>query len=196
MVYAVTVGVKPKEKFYRESIVKHTLLWLDLEMTGLSPDRDIILQCAAAVTNNELAVVAEGAEYVIGWTSAQLEHMDAVVRAMHTNSGLLERVQQSTHLLAEVEQALITFFNTHCEPYKTLLCGNSIWVDRAFLKRHMPRFEALLHYRMIDVSTVKELTLRWYPDLAPFEKKKQHTALADLYESIDELLYYKHHIFV
>jgi len=175
--------------------MKHTLLWLDLEMTGLSPERDTILQCAVLVTDDQLKPVAEGVEYVIHHTPEMLTSMHQEVRAMHTKSGLLERISQSPHALAVVEQALIGFFNTHCEPHKTLLCGNSIWVDRAFLKRYMPRFESLFFYRMIDVSTIKELALRWYPKLPQFKKQKQHTALADISESIAELSYYKKHIF-
>lgn len=176
--------------------MKQTLFWLDLEMTGLLPEKDIILQCAALVTDDQLNPVAEGVEYVINCADAQLKHMHPDVRIMHTKSGLFERVQQSSHTLADVEDKLIAFFTAHCEPQKTLLCGNSIWVDRTFLKRHMPHFEALFHYRMIDVSTIKELALRWYPKLAPFEKQKNHTALADLHESIAELVYYKKHTFV
>jgi len=175
--------------------MKHTLLWLDLEMTGLSPATDTILQCAALVTDNQLSPVAEGVEYTINHTPEMFAKMDQSVRAMHASSGLLERVTKSSYTLADVENQLIAFFNTHCEPHQTLLCGNSIWVDRAFLKHHMPRFEALFHYRMIDVSTIKELALRWYPKLPPFTKQKKHTALADIAESIAELSYYRNHIF-
>lgn len=175
--------------------MKQTLFWLDLEMTGLSPEKDSILQCAALVTDDQLKPVAEGIEYVINCADAQLIQMHPDVRAMHTKSDLLERVQQSPHTLTAVENALIELFTTHCQVRKTLLCGNSVWVDRTFLKRHMPRFEALFHYRMIDVSTIKELALRWYPKLTPFEKQKNHTALADLHESIAELVYYKLSVF-
>jgi oligoribonuclease len=175
--------------------MKQTLLWLDLEMTGLSPEQDSILQCAALVSDDQLNSVAEGVEYVIHHNPEALVSMHQEVRAMHTKSGLLDRVYQSSHNLADVEQKLINFFNTHCEPHKTLLCGNSIWVDRAFLKRRMPRFEVLFFYRMIDVSTIKELALRWYPKLPPFKKQKNHTALADISESITELSYYREHIF-
>lgn len=175
--------------------MKHTLLWLDLEMTGLSPEQDVILQCAVAVTDDQLTVVTEGVEYVIHNIPTALLHMHENVRTMHTKSGLLERVAQSKLPLIEVENALIVFFNTYCEPKKTLLCGNSIWVDRTFLKKYMPRFEALFYYRMIDVSSIKELATRWYPKLASFAKKKNHTALTDLHESIAELHYYRKNIF-
>jgi oligoribonuclease len=175
--------------------MKQTLLWLDLEMTGLLPERDSILQCAALVTDDQLQPVADGIEYIIHQRDNAFESMHHEVQAMHTKSGLLDRVSQSPHTLADVEQKLINFFNTHCEPHKTLLCGNSIWVDRTFLKKHMPRFEALFFYRMIDVSTIKELALRWYPTLPQFKKQKQHTALADISESIAELGYYRKHIF-
>jgi oligoribonuclease len=174
---------------------KQTLLWLDLEMTGLSPEHDTILQCAALVTDHELNPVAEGIEYTIHHTPQQLAAMHQDVRTMHSASGLLELVHRSTNAVAEVEEKLIAFFTLHCEPHKTLLCGNSIWVDRGFLKQHMPRFEALFFYRMIDVSTIKELALRWYPQLPQYSKQKRHTARADLAESIAELAYYRKHIF-
>lgn len=175
--------------------MKQTLLWLDLEMTGLSPERDEILQVAAMVTDDTLNVVAEGTEYVIHHDASALAHMDSKVRAMHTNSGLLTAVQESQLKIADVEQKLIAYFIEHCKPHKTLLCGNSIWVDRAFLKKYMPQFEALFFYRMIDVSTIKELASRWYPQLPNFEKQKKHTALSDLHESIEELRYYRKNIF-
>ncbi len=176
-------------------LMRHTLLWLDLEMTGLSPEKDTILQCAAVVTDNQLTVIAESVEYTIYHTPNELVQMNEHVRTLHTNSGLLERVYLSLETLPQVEDALIKFFKSYCEPHNTLLCGNSIWVDRMFLKQYMPRFEALLHYRMVDVSTLKELVLRWYPTLAPFPKTKRHTAHADLRESIDELIYYQKNCF-
>lgn len=175
--------------------MKQTLLWLDLEMTGLSPETNTILQCAALVTDDQLNPVCDGVEYVIHHTHVQLSTMHDFVRAMHTKSGLLERVQQSPDTLDAVEHKLVAFFNEYCEPQKTLLCGNSIWVDRMFLKKYMPRFEALFHYRMIDVSTVKELAHRWYPKNEEFKKVKNHTALEDLRESVAELIYYKNRIF-
>ncbi len=175
--------------------MKQTLLWLDLEMTGLSPEADAILQCAALVTDDQLNPVGDGIEYVIHHTQESFVHMSDFVRTMHIKSGLLERVQKSSSSIEAVEDKLIAFFNEHCEPQKTLLCGNSIWVDRTFLKKHMPRFEALLHYRMIDVSTIKELAHRWYPQTQDFKKVKNHTALEDLQESIAELVYYKKTIF-
>jgi oligoribonuclease len=175
--------------------MKQTLLWLDLEMTGLSPESDTILQCAALVTDDQLHQVSDGVEYVIQHSQEQLSNMHDFVRAMHSKSGLLERVQKSSDSLAVVENKLISFFNAYCEPQKTLLCGNSIWVDRAFLKKYMPRFEALFYYRMIDVSTIKELAHRWYPHAGDFKKVKNHTALEDLRESVAELVYYKKTIF-
>lgn len=175
--------------------MKQTLLWLDLEMTGLSPEIDTILQCAALVTDNQLNPMSDGVEHVIHHSRDALMHMNNYVRAMHTKSGLLERVQNAYDAMDEVEDKLIVFFNHHCEPQKTLLCGNSIWVDRMFLKKYMPRFEALFHYRMIDVSTIKELAHRWYPEIQDFKKVKNHTALEDLQESVAELVYYKKRIF-
>jgi oligoribonuclease len=176
--------------------MKHTLFWLDLEMTGLNPEKDVILQCAALVSNNVLEQVADGIEYSIHQQPELLQIMDPFVAKMHTKSGLLEKVQQSTHSMSQVEKYLIAFFKQHCIPGETLLCGNSIWVDRSFLKKQMPEFESLFYYRMIDVSTIKELAIRWYPSIPIFKKQKKHTALADIQESINELAYYKQHIFI
>lgn len=176
--------------------MKQTLLWLDLEMTGLEPEHNSIVQCAVAVTNNALDIIDAGVEYVIHHTEQELSGMDPAVRSMHTKSGLLAKASASPLSLTQAEDKLIAFFTAHCEPKKTLLCGNSIWVDRTFLRRYMPRFEALFYYRMIDVSTLKELVLRWYPQLPQFEKKKQHVALSDVHESIAELRYYRNHIFI
>lgn len=164
-------------------------------MTDLSPNQGLILECAAAISDDQLTIIAEGVEYVIHHDVHALAHMKPFVQEMHTASGLLERVQESTLSIAEVEQQLIAFFVAHCEPHKTLLCGNSIWVDRSFLKKYMPQFEALFFYRMIDVSTVKELAKRWYPQLPEFKKQKKHTALSDLHESIGELRYYRENLF-
>lgn len=179
-----------------DTVMKQSLLWLDLEMTGLNPEKDVILQCAAIVTNDSFDIVAEGVEYTIHQSSECFIDIDPVVVKMHTKSGLLERVKQAKFNLSHVEELLINFFNQHCIPGKTLLCGNSIWVDRSFLKKQMPRFEALFYYRMIDISTLKELANRWYPHLPKFEKQKKHTALADIKESIAELAYYKKHMFI
>ena len=115
---------------------------------------------------------------------------------MHTESGLLDQVAHADYTIKQVEELLIQFFYTQCAPKKTLLCGNSIWVDRSFLKKYMPAFESLFHYRMIDVSTFKELSAHWYPTMPKFKKNKKHTALSDMHESIAELRYYKSNILV
>jgi oligoribonuclease len=175
---------------------EQNLLWLDLEMTGLIPEKHHILQIAAIVTDQTLTVRAEGPEIVIHQPVEHVRGMDGVVLAMHTNSGLLNKVTASHTSIGLAEQEIISFTNQHCISGMTILCGNSIWVDRTFLKQHMPSFERMLHYRMIDVSSVKELVNRWYPDQKPFKKQKQHTARSDIYESIAELKYYREHYFI
>jgi oligoribonuclease len=176
-------------------INEHNLLWLDLEMTGLEPTYDHILQMAAVVTDQNLTVRAEGPELIIHQPIEHMKTIPPIVQKMHTQSGLLNKVAESTISVVEAEQTMINFVKHYCIPGRTLLCGNSIWVDRAFLKRYMPQLEALFHYRMIDVSSVKELILHWYPQHPPFKKEKEHTALADVYESIAELKYYRTHYF-
>jgi oligoribonuclease len=177
-------------------ISERNVVWIDLEMTGLNPEEHQILQIAAIVTDNDLTVRAEGPEIVIHQPAEHMQKMDDMVRDMHTSSGLLNKVYESNISVEYAEQEMIAFIKTYCIPGTTMLCGNSIWVDRIFLKRYMPALERLFYYRMIDVSTIKELVSRWYPHKPKFEKKKQHTALADIYESIAELRYYREHYFL
>jgi oligoribonuclease len=172
------------------------LVWMDLEMTGLEPDRDTILEIAALVTDHDLDLVAEGPTLAIHHPAQVLEAMDEWNREHHAASGLTQRVLSSGLSMAEAEQQVLDFVKGYCPARTSPLCGNSVWQDRRFLARHMPVLEGYLHYRTIDVSTVKELVRRWYPEgpKAP-EKKHSHLALDDIRESIEELRFYRQHFF-
>lgn len=171
------------------------LIWIDLEMSGLDPDVHVILEIAAVVTDSNLHILAESPDVVIHHPEHVLDAMEKWSREHHTASGLLDRVHASSCDLKEAEQTMLAFLEDYEEKGHSPLCGNSIWQDRRFLRRYMPALEAFFHYRNIDVSSVKELVKRWYPDLLPFEKKKKHLALDDIKESIQELKYYRHHAF-
>jgi oligoribonuclease len=170
------------------------LAWLDLEMTGLDPYRHVIVEIATLVTDDDLDVVAEGPDLVIAQSPEALATMDDVVQEMHTRSGLLAAVERSTTTLQEAGDATLTFLEEHItEPGTVPLCGNSIGTDRRFLAVQLPAIERFLHYRSIDVSTVKELCRRWYPEVlagAP-AKTSTHRALEDIKESVAELRYYR-----
>jgi oligoribonuclease len=171
------------------------LVWIDLEMTGLLPAEDRILEIACLVTDSQLNLVAEGPSFAIHEPDAVLAKMDEWCRKQHGDSGLTARVRASQVGLAEAEAKVLDFVRQWTQEKTSPLCGNSIGHDRNFLKRHMPSFEAWLHYRVIDVSTVKELVRRWYPKLDVPKKKGQHLALGDIRESIDELRFYREHVF-
>lgn len=174
----------------------HTrLIWIDLEMTGLDPLVDSIIEIATLVTDHELNVLAEGPSLAIHHPLARLEAMDDWNRATHRKSGLWDRVLESPHTLAEAE-ALTCEFLSHWVPAgKSPMCGNSICQDRRFLVRLMPRLENWFHYRNLDVSTIKELARRWAPALLEGVRKQgAHTALADVRESVDELRHYRGHM--
>jgi oligoribonuclease len=171
---------------------------MDLEMTGLDPGRDVIVEIATLVTDDELEVVAEGPDLVVTATADTLATMDGVVRAMHTKSGLLAAIEASTTSLDEAGRQTLEFLKQHIpEPRTVPLCGNSIGTDRRFLATHLPEVENYLHYRSVDVSTVKELARRWYPDIYTRAPKKEggHRALEDIKESVAELRYYRESIF-
>jgi oligoribonuclease len=172
------------------------LVWVDLEMSGLDPETCTILEIASIITDAELRIVAEGPVRAIHQPDAVLEAMDDWNREHHTASGLSARVRASTHSMADAERDTLAFVQRYCTERSSPLCGNSIHHDRRFLARYMPRFDAYLHYRNIDVSTIKELVRRWYPGgpLAP-EKKHAHLALDDIRESIEELRFYRAHVF-
>ena len=168
------------------------LIWIDLEMSGLKPDSDRILEVAIVVTDQNLNVVAEGPVRVVHQSDAVLDGMDSWNRAAHARSGLTERVRASKLTEVEVEAEMIAFLAQHLPAGASPMCGNSICQDRRFLARHMPDLESYFHYRNLDVSTLKELARRWKPDVAAgLTKHGKHEALADVYESIEELRYYR-----
>lgn len=168
------------------------LIWIDLEMTGLDPDRDSILEIATVVTDRELVVLATGPELAIGHPPGRLQAMDDWNRNQHSQSGLWQRVVESTVTLAEAEAATLDFLARWVPPGQSPMCGNSICQDRRFLYRLMPQLERYFHYRNLDVSTVKELARRWAPEVAHgFSKESSHTALSDVHDSIAELRYYR-----
>ncbi len=171
---------------------------MDLEMTGLDPARDVIVEIATIVTDDELQVVAEGPDLVVHQPDEALTGMDPVVVGMHTSSGLLEAIKASTTTLEEAGAATLEFIKAHVpEPRTVPLCGNSIGTDRRFLAIYLPEIEEHLHYRSVDVSTIKELTRRWYPGAleATPRKATAHRALDDIRESIEELRWYRTHVF-
>ena len=175
---------------------ENRLVWIDLEMTGLDPERDVIIEIASIVTDNRLAVIAEGPNLVIAQPPERLDGMDEWNRTHHGASGLLDRVRASRLTERDAEAATLDFLKRHVKKGDSPLCGNTIWQDRRFLARYMPELEGYLHYRNIDVSSIKELARRWRPDLTEgFSKKNEHTALADIRESIAELAYYRENFF-
>ena len=170
------------------------LIWIDLEMSGLDPDGDRVLEVATVVTTSTLELVAEGPVIAVHQSDAVLDGMDAWNRATHGRSGLTERVRVSTVDEAQAVALTLDFLRQHLPERASPMCGNSICQDRRFLARHMPALEAYFHYRNLDVSTLKELVKRWRPALsAGFSKHGRHEALADIYESIEELKYYREH---
>lgn len=175
------------------------IVWVDLEMTGLDPSRHVIVEVAALVTDAELNIIDEGVDLVVHATDAELAEMDDFVTQMHSDNGLLDDIKASTVSIEEAEGAVLELVDKHCDPaHPAPLAGNSIATDRTFIKAQMPRLDAALHYRMIDVSTVKELSRRWFPK-AYFnqpQKGMAHRALADIVESIRELDYYRRAVFV
>ncbi|CAN7493675.1 oligoribonuclease [Massilia sp. LjRoot122] len=170
------------------------LVWLDMEMTGLDPDTDRIIEVAVVVTDPELNIIAEGPVFAIHQSDETLDKMDNWNKGTHGKSGLIDRVKASTVTEAQAEQELIAFLKKYVPANKSPMCGNSICQDRRFMARGMPKLEAFFHYRNLDVSTLKELCRRWKPELASgFKKHQKHTALADIVESIEELRYYREH---
>jgi oligoribonuclease len=168
------------------------LIWIDLEMSGLKPDTDRILEVALVVTDQQLQLVAEGPVRAVHQSDAVLDNMDNWNKSTHARTGLIDRVRASRLGEEEVEAEMIAFLGRHVPPGASPMCGNSICQDRRFLARSMPNLEAYFHYRNLDVSTLKELARRWRPELmSGLTKQGKHEALADIYESIDELKYYR-----
>jgi oligoribonuclease len=179
--------------------VADLLVWIDCEMTGLDLGKDALIEVAALVTDPDLNVLGEGVDLVIHADDAALDAMPDIVRDMHAKSGLTEEVRRSTVTLAEAEEAVLSYVQQYVpNPRSAPLCGNSIATDRNFLARDMPALDAHLHYRMIDVSSIKELARRWYPRVYFGQPQKglAHRALADIRESIKELEYYRRTVFV
>jgi len=172
----------------------NNLVWLDMEMTGLNPDGDRIIEMAMVVTNSALELVAESPAWVVHQSAEALAAMDEWNQKTHGRSGLIDKVKASILSEAAVELLALDFLKKYSMPRHSPMCGNSIGQDRRFMARYMPALEAFFHYRNLDVSTLKELCKRWQPEIYKgFKKKGRHTALADIYESIDELKYYREH---
>lgn len=172
------------------------LVWVDMEMSGLNPTTDVVLEVAVLLTNKELDIVAEGPQLIVHQPAEIFQLMDAWNQDHHTKSGLWEAVLKSQVALQEAEDEVLAFLKQHIGPRQSPLCGNSIAQDRMFLMKYMPRVHEYLHYRMIDVSTVKELVKRWYPSGPPAPAKaNQHRALDDIRESVNELRFYREHFF-
>ncbi|HEX4023671.1 MAG TPA: oligoribonuclease [Steroidobacteraceae bacterium] len=173
------------------------LIWIDLEMTGLLPQSDQIIEIATVVTDKHLNIIAEGPEFVIHQPDEVLARMDAWNQRQHSNSGLVGRVRSSRMTAAEAERQTLLFLSMHVPPGVSPMCGNSICQDRRFLARLMPELERFFHYRNLDVSTLKELARRWMPSvLNGLQKQSAHQARADINESISELRHYRQHMFV
>ena len=179
-----------------ENVKNQPLVWMDLEMTGLDPECERIIEVATLITDSELNLIAEGPVFYVSQSESLLDAMDEWNTSHHTESGLVELVRTQGVSEQEAEAATIAFLSEHIEAGKSPLCGNSIGQDRRFLVKYMPKLEAFLHYRNVDVSTIKELAARWRPDvMAGINKKGTHRAMDDIKESIEELRYYREHFF-
>jgi oligoribonuclease len=173
------------------------LIWIDLEMTGLMPETDQIIEIATVLTDKDLNVIAEGPGLAIHQSEETLAKMDSWNQRQHGGSGLLNRVRSSHITTAEAERQTLLFLSTHLLPNVSPMCGNSICQDRRFMARLMPELERYFHYRNLDVSTLKELARRWHPSISRgYSKESAHLARADIYESIAELRYYREHLLV
>ncbi|MGB8366943.1 MAG: oligoribonuclease [Candidatus Babeliales bacterium] len=178
--------------------ITNNLVWIDLEMTGLNPDQDVILEIACIVTDGQLAIIKEGPSLIIHQPEEKLKQMNTWSQEQHALSQLTQEVRNSTISVIQAEEQVLDFLQNYCERGAALLAGNSVWQDRIFLYRYMPRIIDFLYYRLIDVTTIKELVARWYPDNTQkeFIKKDTHRALSDIYESIEELKHYKKYFFI
>ncbi|ASX26440.1 oligoribonuclease [Candidatus Williamhamiltonella defendens] len=179
----------------KKSINHHqNLIWIDLEMTGLDPERDSIIEIATLVTDADLNILAEGPVIQIYQSDQQIALMNDWNMCVHTKTGLIERVKNSLFSTADAESATLEFLKKWVPEGQSPICGNSVAQDRRFLYRYMPKLEAYFHYRYLDVSTLKELAARWKPEILPgFKKKNTHQALEDIRESVSELAYYREH---
>lgn len=178
------------------SVSEQNLVWIDMEMTGLDPDENVVLEIASIVTDKDLNVLAEGPVISIHQSEAELAKMDDWNQKTHGESGLIERVRASQHDHAAAVAETLAFLRQWVPERTSPMCGNSIGQDRRFMVRHMPELEAFFHYRNVDVSTIKELVRRWKPELlAQFKKQGTHQALDDIRESVAELRFYREHVF-
>lgn len=177
------------------SVSEKNLIWIDLEMTGLDTDRDYIIEIATIITDQELQILAEGPMIAIHQPDDVLEGMDEWNTNQHGNSGLTERVQQSAYTVEQAEQATLKFLKQYVPEGASPMCGNTICQDRRFMHRLMPTLERFFHYRHLDVSTIKELAERWDPDLPKYQKSGNHLAMDDIKDSIEELRYFREHVF-
>lgn len=176
------------------AVTTQRLVWLDMEMTGLDPEKERIIEVAVVVTEADLSIVAEGPVIVIHQSNELLDAMDNWNKGTHGRSGLIDKVKASTTTEAQAEDELLVFLKKHVSEGVSPLCGNTISQDRRFMYKYMPRLEQYFHYRNLDVSTLKELARRWKPEVvSSFVKHSRHEALADIYESIDELKHYREH---
>lgn len=175
---------------------QNNLVWIDLEMTGLNPDTDRIIEAAIVITDSNLVTIAQAPVWVVHQADSVLDAMDNWNKSTHGKSGLIDRVKASILSEADVEAQMVAFMQEYVPTRISPMCGNSICQDRRFLARWMPKFEDYFHYRNLDVSTIKELAKRWKPDMAKGVKKHgKHEALADIYESIEEMKHYREHFF-
>ena len=172
------------------------LIWIDLEMSGLNPEQDRILEMAAIITDENLEVLAESEILVIKQSPELLASMNEWCQQHHRENGLIEKVLASNLNEAQAEEQMLEFVSKYCAPNSSPLCGNSIWQDRRFLCRYMPHLESFFHYRTIDVSSIKELVARWYPSASKYEKTSSHRALDDISPSISELRFYRQNFFI
>ena len=178
------------------SEAEERLVWIDLEMTGLDVTKESIIEIATVVTDGELNIIAQGPNLAINVEESLLAGMDEWNTSHHTSSGLVERVRQEGVSIEEAEERTLQFLQEWVPEGRAPLCGNSVWNDKKFMEKEMPKLVEHLHYRMIDVSTVKELARRWYPGVGRYEKKGAHLALDDIRESIQELAYFRERIFI
>jgi len=176
--------------------LKNYLVWLDLEMTGLDPERHVIVEIASLITDSQLNIIEEGPEMAVHHSQKALATIDHWSLEHHQASGLLDRVKNSPYSCGRAEEETLRFVSGYIKKGMSPLCGNSIWQDRRFLSKYMPRLEAFFHYRNIDVSSLKELVRRWYPAVPPFKKRETHLAMMDIRESVQELRYYRELVFL
>jgi oligoribonuclease len=178
------------------TVSPNNLIWIDMEMTGLDPQKERIIEVATIVTDSQLNTLAEGPVFAIHQSAELLANMDSWNTKQHNSSGLVKRVQESTVTEAEAEAAIVEFLKKYVPAGKSPMCGNSIYQDRRFLYLYMPELERYFHYRLLDVSTLKELAARWAPRVyGGVQKNSKHLALSDIRDSIEELKYYRQHLF-